>query len=385
MYASLLYSLLFIVVVMANQLSITAWNIRSLSCARPYINELLHNTDILVLSEHRLFSNELYKLGEINTEYDFVAKASQSLDNRENSKGGGHSGIAVFWKKYWSNRIKTIETSSDRICAIEILNGCHLQSLFVIGVYMPQQASKIAKFNEHLTILESLVIDCKSRGEIVIIGDFNCHFGTEAGNRCWGKTTPNAKALLETVNTNELYLIDCDSDFCRGPTYTFYAEGIGKSYIDHVITSSLVKALTIGCDVLQDCLCNTSDHLPLVFKMSCERSVKLNNCCNENEPTSKVKWHKVSDDDVATLFTGQVEDKLKACYGSIVQLSDNTEIGNKDILTKEIDCILGKISKVLLECGMNLPCAKFKKHLKPYWNTELNVLSKNEKKLWHEW
>ncbi len=34
-------------------------------------------------------------------------------------------------------------------------------------------------------------------GEIVIIGDTNCHFRTEYGNRFWGKsTTKNAKCLM---------------------------------------------------------------------------------------------------------------------------------------------------------------------------------------------
>ena len=39
----------------------------------------------------------------------------------------------------------------------------------------------------------------------------------------------------------------------------------------------------------------------------------------------------------------------------------------------------------MLSQAKGLPSNKFKKHLKPYWNPELNVLAKENKKAWKEW
>lgn len=52
-------------------LSIMSWNMRSLTLAKHYINDLVneYDFDIICLPENRLFQCELYKLGLINTEY----------------------------------------------------------------------------------------------------------------------------------------------------------------------------------------------------------------------------------------------------------------------------------------------------------------------------
>ena len=57
-------------------LTITGYNVRSLNSGKEYVNELLTkvNTDILFISEHRLYSNELHKLGSINEGYEVFVK-----------------------------------------------------------------------------------------------------------------------------------------------------------------------------------------------------------------------------------------------------------------------------------------------------------------------
>ncbi len=81
------------------RLSITAYNMRTLRCAAPYINVLMETSDIIVLAEHRLYSNELYKLKEINDSYEYHAKASADLCDSQGIRKPGHCGIPICWKK----------------------------------------------------------------------------------------------------------------------------------------------------------------------------------------------------------------------------------------------------------------------------------------------
>ena len=169
---------------MTSNITIASWNMRSLVSAKPYINELLNMSDVLVLSEHRLFKNELHKLGQINCNIEYEAKASDELDSKDQSNYSGHCGIAIFWQRKLSNRVKVINNESDRICAIEVINVYNTQSMFIISVYLPQQGCKKSSFITHLEIMEKLVWQCKRKGEVIIIGDFNCHFGFEVGPHC---------------------------------------------------------------------------------------------------------------------------------------------------------------------------------------------------------
>ncbi len=85
------------------------------------------------------------------------------------------------------------ELSKDRMVVLKYkYKDC---SLYIIGAYLPHQQCKIANFNEYLGELEGVIKLCKNDGEIVIIRDTNCHFGSEVNNRCTSKTTPHTSFL----------------------------------------------------------------------------------------------------------------------------------------------------------------------------------------------
>ncbi len=84
--------------------------------------------------------------------------------------------------------------------------------------------------------MEGVIKLCKNEGEIVIIGDINCHFGSEVNIRCTGKTTPQARLMLKMTCKNNIDIIDIGY-LGTGPTYTCRRDRVGKSYIDHVLTS----------------------------------------------------------------------------------------------------------------------------------------------------
>ena len=82
-------------------LNILSWNVRSLTNAKLYLNKLIdvHKIDIICLSEHRLFEHELYKLGDINANYNYVGKSSDDLKSLSPADRRGHCGVAVLWHK----------------------------------------------------------------------------------------------------------------------------------------------------------------------------------------------------------------------------------------------------------------------------------------------
>ena len=276
-------------------LCVGSYNVRSLTGGKNYIYKLLndYDIDILCIAEHRLYANELYKLNSIHSDYDTFGKSSNDLDSCNQHVKPGHCGIALLWRKCLSGRIRVVECRSDRICVIEIMKACGMISVFVIGLYLPHQTCKISDFNECIVELSTIITESSAKGEVIVIGDMNCHFGEEVGNRFWGQTTRNAKCLLNVVNANDMVIIDGDNNMCSGPKYTYTVHSIGKTYIDHCITSKNIALLT-NCMVVEDAL-NVSDHLPIVTKIRCNVLVESQQC----EPSNaRVAWNKLSESDI---------------------------------------------------------------------------------------
>ncbi len=160
----------------------------------------------------------------------------------------------------------------------------------------------------------------------------------------------------------------------KGPTYTFYVEGVGRSYIDHCIVSSNIEQNVIHSTVLEDSIENTSDHLALItdIKLPIKR-------VNIIQPTPRVAWRKLCQNEISTKYTEPLQHVLSQILDKYRQ-NDQTDTREKlDNVVKEcVDAMLD-VSK------NNMPMTKFDKMLKPYWNDELNVLSKQEKKCMWEW
>ena len=233
-------------------LTVTAWNLRSLTASQTYVQELCQLSDVLFISEHRLYQNELYKLHELQTGFEIYGKAAKDLDNHAQSKMPGHCGIAMMWAKNIAHKVRVIECNSDRIAILEVFNACYNRSIFIIGVYLPQQQCKTTSFTEHLDELSSIIDRHKNEGEILIIGDMNTHFGNEVAKRYHGNSTKNAKLCKDLIDKHELYIVDGDENLCSGPTYTFHVEGVGTSYIDHCIVSELLLDRLLWCSIHED-------------------------------------------------------------------------------------------------------------------------------------
>ena len=162
------------IVIMAT-LTILSWNMRSFSCATPYIQDLMNTADILMLSEHRLYESEHYKIEELSKDYSFLSKSSEDLSKHQVTRVPGHCGITLCWKKTINHKIQPINVKSDRIAMIRVNNCIGNESLYVIGVYLPQQGCKIASFDEQLAILEQCIEKYKDKGYVIALRRVRCH------------------------------------------------------------------------------------------------------------------------------------------------------------------------------------------------------------------
>ena len=80
----------------------------------------------------------------------------------------------------------------------------------------------------------------------IIIGDWNCHFNSDFGPRCWNInscSSHSASQVIEFLQRCSLIMIDT-TEKCQGPNYTYRHEMGHISYIDHcALSASLVNSV----------------------------------------------------------------------------------------------------------------------------------------------
>ena len=141
----------------AISLRVVSWNMRGLQGSHPYVNQLLSNNDICILSEHHLYECELHKLSNINSNFDVYAKSATSLNNDNIYHHKGHGGVAILWRKSLSHNVrKCTEPGNDRICVVKVSTNNSVP-IYIIGVYLPQRDSIISDFDEYLYHLEYII------------------------------------------------------------------------------------------------------------------------------------------------------------------------------------------------------------------------------------
>ncbi len=372
-YTSVIHYVCILAVIMSSCLTTVAWNMRSFSCATPYIQTLMQAADILLLSEHRLYTSELYMLQNINKDFDYHCSSSHDLSDQNVAVCPGHGGMALCWRKTLSHRIHPVESSSDRILIIEVSQFQDNLSLYIIGVYLPHQACQIANFDDTLALVEKYVNKFKDNGLTLIWGDTNCHFGPEGGKRCWGKTTPNANKLLHMMYRQNMLCVDTMS-IASGPNYTFHVKGVGTSYIDHCIASKGCSYIVKECGVINDAIKNTSDHLPVFITLQDKDD---NNMALTN-PKYHIAWRKSSEDMIYNKYTVPLQDAINKAMTNMLQ--PDHILKNPD----DIDIFLETLTSLMHRCTDNLVKAKPKKCQKRYWNQNLTHLAKKSKSLWRQ-
>ena len=219
---------------------------------------------------------------------------------------------------------------------------------------------------------------CQVEGEVIIMGDMNCHFGSELGNRFNGRSSRNAKLMYDILNVCNLDIVDSNSPLCTGPNHTFKVEGIGSSYVDHCIASSFVTANVKKCIVHEESITNLSDHLPITV------SLAIDTCKGSHENNIQMKcvaWNKLSTDQIKEMYT----DPLERDIHHIEKVIEAVEVSNMEECINTIEEAFDLLIKAINRHCDNLPQKRYNKHLKPYWNDTLKTLNKEKKVAWNNW
>ena len=157
-------------------LTFVTWNYRSLSSGEPYIHQLAEcGNDVIVVGEHWLWPYETERLANIHPAFSADVKTDRRL-TEESTLRRGCGGIGIMWRKTLdATPIPSI--SSDSICGLSIRSSDQETVFSVIGVYLPCADLGVEYYCEHLMELERLISDQQQQGPVIVMGDFNVHFG----------------------------------------------------------------------------------------------------------------------------------------------------------------------------------------------------------------
>ncbi len=271
-----------------------------------------------------------------------------------------------------SHKVRVLDCSSDRICIIEVSNCINNRNIYIIGVYLPQSGCKITSFDHHLQILNTHINRLKGKGYVVVIGDTNCHFGEQTGDRFWGSTSVNARKLHNIICAHNMLILD-GSMLSSGPSYTFHVEGIGTTYLDHCIISSDLLPQTMKCSVLDEHFMNNSDHLPITVCFKCDIP-KL----THPENNYHIKWNKIPAQEIEEKYTLPLQSYINQ---HMIQLVNGSLIDDPARIESTIDSLVNS----MLTFSKSLSKVKKKAAEKPYWCKYLTKIGKKVKALLAEW
>jgi exonuclease III len=270
-----------------DHLSIISYNCHGFSAEKiPFIKQMLTQSDILLLQEHWLQTDNLYKLTD--SFQDVYSFAKSGINSEEFIAGRGYGGVAIFINNNAMIKFNVIKTQSNRLYALELkLSNI---ALILCNLYMPCDSNNATNIGEYEEVLSevSMLHEKYSKHFVIIAGDYNTDL-----SRPLSWHTLSLNEFIRSENVCCCAHLDCNNiDF----TYCSKSNGT-KSTLDHFLISSELKGRVISYNTLDDGD-NLSDHSPILLSMSMDNEV--HNLVNSTEHVfrSRPKWCTASHEDV---------------------------------------------------------------------------------------
>ena len=201
--------------------------------------------------------------------------------------GRPYGGASIAWSPKLDHLITPVSNSKHkRVVAIVLKDGN--RDLLLLCVYMPfynssQRSECIAETIDAITMLETIIEEHPDHD--VIIGGDSEMIGESPFDQYWEELT------------SKFSLSICDSLYPTS-SFTYHHESLNqKKWNDHFIVSkSLIEQGRLSEHRIIDDGDNTSDHLPIVMRLTVDRVAR------KPEPPSKecpsiLKWEKLTDVD----------------------------------------------------------------------------------------
>ena len=353
------------------------------SSGKLYAKQLCDASDFLALSEHGLYKCEMNKIEQIHPEFMGFGKPDKHLDDKNFGQIKGYNGCALIWKKSLNNRITRLpELGSDRICVAKIKMSEKL-NCYIIAVYLPHQSCRIASFEDEVAALESVIIECLTDGQVLIIGDENVQLCLDYGLRGSPISSRHGDLLMRMFLK---YKIMCyDLLYATGPKYTYEKAGI-RTYIDHVFVTDGLLEYVDKCEIMNDVIQNVSDHLPIWISLR----TRIPAIKPSVDIRKRVAWNKISRTEIALKYTAPLENEVMKIIQKSNLLIEHSDDGSIVVSRKQgeeydVLTIIRSLSCSINTISAELPQIRFNKSLKSFWDPNLKVLSKEGKAAKRAW
>ena len=262
---------------MDNKLKITTFNCQGFKERMyDYVNEVFMQSDLLLLQETWLYNFEHSNFNKFIPNCQYYAVSS--MDEAElQRRGRPFGGCAILWKRNLNLEITPVNSTSPRICAVEVKSN--IFKVMLITVYMPNDNDlNNDLYGDVLSEISSII--CNYEHDIIISGDLNVDF-TRTNSQ-------NLELLKQFSNIEELECVTLNithNNFTR-------EDNLGsRSFIDHVIINknvsySELKVLYNGN--------NLSDHNPVTIETHHIVSQTKNNVIKYRV----TDWEKATEEDI---------------------------------------------------------------------------------------
>jgi len=343
----------------SHRLVVISYNMHGFNQGRHSIIDLIATLepDAIMVQEHWLSPDNLYKLSEIADEY-FVF-GSSAMHERISSGpliGRPFGGTAIIInKKHIRNSVSLV--SGDRFTAVKIANW------LLITVYMPCVGTyqRDLLYSDTLSELDAL-ISLHSTCSCLIGGDFNVQLDR----------IDNISVGVNNFNCNN-QLHRCDVLFPVADRFTYFNDSLQcASTIDYFLTSNVSD--TVGFNIV-DLDINLSDHRPIMAICTYfdnprkPMSIPLSNSSNLSS-TLRLRW----DHAPTNKYYAQTYLSLQPLLDEVNDLVDRSDEMDCQTVTNRADYIYERVVNVLRVSAHKLIPRRKGNFYKFWWSTELDIL-----------
>ena len=351
--------------------NIVTWNATGIMSSSAYLSTLLQSCDIDIcgISEHWLLDRDQHFLNSIDSNYASYCISDRSLcmSNRSYGKGG----VALMWKKQYSEYIVPLSLDDDRFIGIQL----HMSDkgfMYFIQVYLPSSNNGIECFKEYIDKLNDIIYCYCNRGTLILMGDFNAHLQSSSFLK---HDDCRSNLLSQFLQRNNYVAID-SLPLCTGAQSTFVSyDGCSESLIDHILSPIESLDLIESCEILDDSALNVSNHRPLLCSLRIPSNFCVPHVVSKHMP---VNWNRVESTDIKN-FQHSLSQELRNITLDEAALTKSNYQTLLDGFYQEI------CTAIYAASDRSLPKRQFKRFLKPYWNDHLKRLHYHMRKARHQW
>ncbi len=209
----------------------------------------------------------------------------------------------------------------------------------------------------------------RSRGPVLVTGDFNGHLGSLGGTRGCGNPNTPGLTLKDFIDRNSLFVASL-GETASGPVHT-YSHGPTQTTIDYVLVNDACSFLTETCFTHEEHPLNTSDHLPVTTTLR----IPSDTTSAGTESKERINWKRAQAMGETLVYTRQVDDALAPLIGNTY---DDIQQVNEEIST---------VAQFLVNCSReSLPIQR--QNIRPrsrIHDAHLKALCVESKQRWRLW